>query len=191
MILYVDETENKDSFILVGLLADNRHAVNMAFRHFKNRIKYFHIKQHAKEKVYVEFKSIILDKHYQRIKRVMLEEIVKINGCLIMYSIKHKIGGYFKQSDKEKAYINLITKLAQKCSSVSVVFDCFNNPQFETKIVDELFKLSNVINVKPMNSQEEPGLIFADNLCGAIRLHVSGLDNNNFYYDISSYVVEI
>ena len=39
MILYVDETENEQYFILTSLLAPNRASVDMAYKHFKNRIK--------------------------------------------------------------------------------------------------------------------------------------------------------
>lgn len=191
MILYVDETESDDYFILTGLLVENRYFVDMAYKHFKNRIKYYPLNKHAKERIYIEFKSFILDKHYQRIKNIMLEEIAKIDNCKILYSIKRKKYGHFKQSDKENTYIELIAKLAKECGDVSIIFDSFNNPRFEAKIIDKLCKLDNVVNARPMNSQDDHGLIFVDNLCGAIRLYISNLDTNGYYNKILSKVIEI
>ena len=191
MILYVDETESENFFLITGLLVKNKQDIYLAYKHFKNRIKYYPLSMREKEKVYIEFKSFLLDNHYQKIKRVMLEEIVKIDNLKIMYSIKIKKNSNFKQSNKEKAYLELISKIAQKCGNVSVVFDSFNNPRFEAKIIEKLCELDNVIDVKPKNSQDEPGIKFVDNLCGTIRLHIMKRDYNNFYKYISFNVVEI
>ena len=186
MILYVDETENNEYFVVTGLLAKDRFSVEMAYKHFKNRIINYPIKNKSKELVYREFKSITLDKHYQRIKNIMLEEINLIDNHFIIYSVYVKKEEHLVQQIKEDIYIKLISKIAEKCGEVSIVYDCFNNPKFEAKINKELKKMINVNVVVAKDSQEEPGLQFADNLCSVIRLHISQQDKYNFYEKISS-----
>ena len=90
MILYVDETENEQFFILTGLLAPNRASVDIAYKHFKNRIKNLSLNNRSKELVYREFKSVVLDRHYQRIKNIMLEEIDNIDNHFVIYSTQIK-----------------------------------------------------------------------------------------------------
>ena len=48
MILYIDETENQDYFIVAGLLAESQLVVDNSFRHLKNRINKLNYK--AKDK---------------------------------------------------------------------------------------------------------------------------------------------
>lgn len=66
MILYIDETENDDYFIITGLFAPSRFSVDEAYKHFKHRIKNFNLNNKTKEKVYREFKSVILDRNFQK-----------------------------------------------------------------------------------------------------------------------------
>jgi len=191
MILYVDETENDQYFILAGLLAENRISVDNAYKHFKNKIKNFKIKDQSKELVYREFKSIVLDKHYQRIKIKMLEEIDDIDNHFIIYSVFIKKDINLIQEEKETVYIKLISKIAKSCGDISIVYDGFNNQKFESKITRELMKLKNVDIAIAKDSQEEAGLQFVDNLCSVIRLHISGNDKYGFYDKISSKVIKL
>lgn len=191
MILYIDETENNDYFILTGLLAPSRFSVDEAYKHFKHRIKNFNLNNKTKEKVYREFKSVILDRNFQKIKNVMLEEINDIENHFVVYSVEIKKEGVLKQERKEEIYINLIVKIAKELQNVSIIYDSFNNKKFETKITNELLKLPNVDVAIPKDSQEEPGLQFADNLCSVIRLHLSDSDKYNYYDRISSNVIKI
>lgn len=62
MILYIDETENEQYFIVAGLLADSKLAVDNSFKHFKNSVRKMKIKQTHKEKLFVEFKSVLIDR---------------------------------------------------------------------------------------------------------------------------------
>lgn len=39
MILYVDETESEESFIVAGLLTDSKNATDLAYKHFKKETK--------------------------------------------------------------------------------------------------------------------------------------------------------
>lgn len=191
MILYVDETENERYFIVTGLLAKNRASVDMAYKHFKNRIKNLSISLRSKELVYREFKSVVLDRHYQRIKNIMLEEIDNIDNHFVIYSTQIKKDVHLVQEKKEKAYIQLITKIVKNCDNVSIIYDNFNNLRFELKINNELTKLDNVDIAIAKDSQEEPGLQFADNLCSVIRLHVSNTDKYKYYDKIASKVIEV
>lgn len=191
MILYVDETENEQYFILTGLLAPNRASVDMAYKHFKNRIKNLSLNNRSKELVYREFKSVVLDRHYQRIKNIMLEEIDNIDNHFVIYSTQIKKDVHLTQEKKEETYIELITAIAKNCDNITIVYDNFNNPKFESKINNELTKLDNVDIAVAKDSQEEPGLQFADNLCSVIRLHVSNTDKYKYYDKIASKVIEV
>ena len=77
MILFVDETECEDYFIVAGLLTDSKLKTDATFKKFKKKVKNFPISPKDKEKIFTEFKSVILDKKYQRIKVCMLEHIRK------------------------------------------------------------------------------------------------------------------
>ena len=103
MILYIDETENEQYFILTGLLDPNRASVDITYKHFKKRIKNLSLNNRSKELVYREFKSVVLDKHYQRIKNIMLEEIDSIDNHFVIYSTQIKKDKYKTIEDLIKA----------------------------------------------------------------------------------------
>lgn len=191
MILYVDETENDDYFIVAGLLVKNERCIDLAYRHFKNRIKNYPLKLKSKQKVYRGFKSSVIDRHYQTVKRIMLEEINNISDRYILYSSQIKKKTKLFQGEKEKIYLHLITKIVGYCENVIVIYDSFNNKKIDNKIYEELNKLSNVESIFAKDSQEEPGLQFVDNLCSVIRLHISKNDKNNFYKIIASNIIDI
>ena len=80
MILYVDETENEQYFIVVGLLANSKLEVDQSFKHFRNSVRKMKIKQKHKEQIFIEFKSKLLDRRFQNIKIKMLNEIKELEG---------------------------------------------------------------------------------------------------------------
>lgn len=41
MILYVDETENNDYFLVAGLLIDTEENAELTYKHFKKKIRDF------------------------------------------------------------------------------------------------------------------------------------------------------
>ena len=89
MILFVDETECKDYFIVAGLLTESKSKTDDAFKRFKKKVKNFPIPPKKKEKLFTEFKSVLLDKEYQKIKVCMLEHIDSLNYSVI-YSVYKK-----------------------------------------------------------------------------------------------------
>lgn len=191
MILYVDETENDEYFIVTGLLIVSREAAISAYKHFKNRIANMPISNNDKMRVYTEFKSTLLDRKYQRIKIKMLEEINELDPRVI-YSCYMKKGDGFPQVFKEETYITLLAKIVLAIEEeVSIIFDRFNKRNFEEKIVDRLSGCSNVQAIMPRDSQKEPGLQFVDNLCSILRMNKSSVDDNNFYRIIKKWVQEV
>ena len=56
MILFVDETECKDYFIVAGLLTESKSKTDDAFKRFKKKVKNFPIPPKKKEKLFTEFK---------------------------------------------------------------------------------------------------------------------------------------
>ena len=58
MILFVDETECEDYFIVAGLLTDSKLKTDATFKKFKKKVKNFHISPKDKEKIFTEFKSV-------------------------------------------------------------------------------------------------------------------------------------
>lgn len=74
-ILYVDETESNDLFIVAGLLTESKGKTDLVFKQFNKKAKQFLIPPKEKEKVFREFKAVLLDKHYQKIKICILNFI--------------------------------------------------------------------------------------------------------------------
>ena len=83
MVLYIDETENEEFFIVAGLLVESDSVVQASYKHLKKSIRGMHIPDRYKAKVYTEFKSTLLDRDYRRIKQRMLVEIQELNGAII------------------------------------------------------------------------------------------------------------
>ncbi len=102
MILYVDETECDDYFIVAGMLVESHGDVEYAFKRFKKKINYINLSPKEKGKIYVEFKATMLDKHYQSIKKTMMNVICEL--CPKIYFSTYQKGKMkFKQHIKQKA----------------------------------------------------------------------------------------
>ena len=191
MILYIDETECEDYFIVAGFLVHSKQQTDMAFKHFKNSLKSMKISLSEKQKVYTEFKSTLLDKHYQKIKKKMLFEIFKLNGT-ILFSKYTKNHIPFKQHVKEENYILMLSKIVSSINgNIDIIFDNFNNYKFESRIIDALSPYKNVISINPQDSRNNVGLQFIDNICSVIRLHHTQRDINNFFDIIRDQITEI
>ena len=186
MILFVDETECKDYFIVAGLLTESKSKTDDAFKRFKKKVKNFPIPPKKKEKLFTEFKSVLLDKEYQKIKVCMLEHIDSLNYSII-YSVYKKDDNKFDQDSKEHIYIQLLNKIVSNIDDqIDIIFDTFNKKDFEEKIIKSLSQLSNVDSIKSQDSEIEFGLQFIDNICSIIRLHVDRKEST-LYYLLSNY----
>jgi len=51
MILYIDETECDDYFIVAGLLTQSKHNTDLAYKHFKKGLKSMKISPKEKQRV--------------------------------------------------------------------------------------------------------------------------------------------
>ena len=191
MVLYIDETENDEYFIVAGLLVHSEIDVRNAYKRFKNRIKGFPLSNSTKSKLYTEFKSTMMDKEFQRIKRILLHGISDLN-CTILFSAYHKNSIRIKQVIKESIYITLFSAIISNLQQeTTVIFDAFNKPDFEERIVDSANDMQKVIAIYPADSQKEPGLQFVDNICSTIRLKKSNEDIYNYYKSIQEKVIEV
>ena len=191
MILYVDETENEDFFIVCGLLVSSVEVIETTYKHFKKAVKNYPISANEKQIVFKEFKSVLLDRKYQRIKLRLLTELAKIDKA-VFYSCYIKKSAYFPQSEKESVYIQLLQKIVSAIDQrTEIVFDSFNKLDFENKIISEISTSQNVITIMPFDSQNCAGLQFVDNLCSIIRLKKSNKDTYDFYKQIENSVIEI
>lgn len=191
MILYVDETENTDYFIVTGLLAESRGVVDDAYKRFKNSISNYPIVEREKKIVYTEFKSVLIDRRYRKIKERMLREIRNIHPCVI-FSCFIKKGRIFNQEFKESTYLTLLSKIVSTISQdICVVYDAFNKRDFEEKIENRLMSYRNVQAVTARDSQTEKGLQFVDNLCSIIRRHEENSDSDDLFKIIEDLTVKI
>ena len=191
MILFVDETENVDHFILTGLLVNSREEINLAYKRFKNKVIDTPISNREKAVLFTEYKSILLDRRYKRIKIKMLEELGKIHP-MIIYSCHIKKGASFSQKVKEDTYIVLLSKIVSSIEAyISVIFDAFNKTDFERRIVERIIDYQNVQAISPVDSQKEPGLQFVDNICSVIRMHASNSDQYGFYQIIEKWIKSV
>ena len=191
MILYIDETENEQYFIVAGLLTNSRIAVDYSFKHFKNNVRKMEIKQKYKERIFVEFKSGLIDRNYKRIKYKLLEEIKDLESSVI-YACYVKKDLSLKQEAKEKIYIKLLGKIVSSINDeIDIIFDEFGIDSFETKIVNTVGEHQNVKSITPMNSKLEAGLMYVDNLCSVIRLHLTDDDTYGFYEYIKDITIEV
>lgn len=190
MILYVDETENENYFIVTGLLVTPKQNVDMTYKHFKKKINSMNLNARHKEKIYNEFKSVVLDREFQRIKRMMLKEIMKLENQII-YSCYIKKGDVFNQKQKENQYIQLLNNIVLSIPyDIEIIFDSFNKKDFENKIIHFIELNENVISIQPRNSFDEAGIQFVDNLCSVIRRSFLD-DKNEFYLLIENNVIQV
>lgn len=190
MILYIDETEYDEYFIVAGLLVDSKEKIDLVYKRFKKKLKGLKLSDKSKQQLFLEFKAVLLDRNFQKIKIKMLQELNQINYCTIFscYVKKDKV---FKQEDKEKNYILLLEKIVKSIDiEVSIIFDTFNKKDFENDIVECLSHYKNVLSIKPMDSRKEAGLQFIDNICSVIRLHKMG-GSNPFYELVQDYLKEV
>ena len=191
MVLYIDETEHQNYFIVGGILAKSEADVELAYKRFKKSVSSLPIKKAAKEKLFLEFKSTIVDERYQRIKFKLLNELINIDGVII-YSCYIKKQKDMKQTLKESVYITLLSNIINSIDEqVEVIFDSFNKKDFEESIVSTFMDFNNVASIKPLNSQWSQGLKFADNVCSVIRLHLTDRDKYGYYNIISQRVKNV
>lgn len=191
MVLYIDETENEDFFIIGGLLVESERATELAYKKFKKSVRDMKIPNKYKSKVFTEFKATYLDHDYSRIKIKILEEIKSLEGCII-FSCYEKKGVKFNQVLKESVYITLLSEiLVLVDKETKVIFDRFGKTDFEERIVCSVKINEHIQSIIPMDSQNVPGLQFADNVCSVIRLSKSGIDEYGYYNMISDKIVEV
>ena len=191
MILYVDETEHEEYFIVAGLLASSKHEVDLAYKKFKKSVKNYPLTTKAKQKIFLEFKSTLIDIRFQKIKIKMLQQIKGIDGA-VLYSCYVKKQKNMKQTLKESVYITLLSNIINSINEqVNVIFDEFKNKKFESLIIETFETFDNVETITPRDSQEMPGLQFADNVCSVVRLYLTKHDKNNYYSFIESMIKEV
>lgn len=193
MVLYVDETENDNFFIVTGLLLDSDRDANDIYNRFKKQIKGEHLSDREKRTIYTEFKAVLLDRSFQRIKKKLLTEISKKENSII-YSCYIKKGEHFNQTAKEETYISLLANIVsyfKDANSINIIFDKFNKKDFENRIIENIGSMLPVKMITAQDSRTESGLQLVDNLCSVIRLHRSNTDENSYYEIIKNRIIEI
>lgn len=191
MVLYVDETENTEYFIVAGLLLNSREGADELYKSFKKKARNMPVARRDKAAVFTEFKSTILDKHYQRIKIKMIESLSDADRRII-YSCYFKKSKGFPQNFKEDTYIAMLSKIVLDIEEdFSIIFDTFNKKDFEDRIIERISSYKNVQAIMARDSQVEPGLQLVDNMCSILRLHKSELDKYGFYPMIEDWVREV
>ena len=121
----------------------------------------------------------------------MLNELGKFPYSAI-FTCTVKKNSRFLQNDKERAYINSISRIVSSCNcEIDVVFDRFRINSFEKNIVKKLLSFENVKSARPAESQKEFGIQFVDNLCSSIRLYKTNNDKYSFYKLIEDRVKEV
>lgn len=190
MILYIDETESDDYFIVAGLLTSSKAATNLTYKHFKKKLRSMKISDKEKQRIFYEFKAVLLDRHYQRIKIKMLEELQQLDHKII-YTTYCKKDNIFNQKEKEKQYIKMLNKIVHFIKNdVDIIFDSFNKCDFENRIITEISLHNHVLSICSKESFAEEGLQFIDNICSCIRLYKSNL-NKDFYQMIETNIIEL
>ena len=189
--LYIDESYNQNVFIVGGVVTNKENEVIITYNKFKKQLRNYPLSENKKRKIMYEFKSVILDKSFPKIKEMFLEYINSANMNII-YSYK-KITGKLSQEKKEMIYLKLLKNIINHINDdiVVITFDSFNNTRLNSKIEKEIKELRNVKEVLCMNSYDSKGLQFADNVVGTIRRHISGIDINNDYEIISNKVIGV
>jgi hypothetical protein len=191
MVLFVDETENSDFFIVAGLLLDSQDTAATVMKRFKNKAYHMPVAKRDKASLFTEFKSVLLDRHYQRIKVQMIETLLEADPRFL-YACHIKGEARFTQELKENAYLSMLSAIIQAVGKdVNIVFDSFNKPEFEARILEMASTHGNVITIRAEDSQREPGLQLADNVCSVLRLHKSGTDVSDFYDLIKNFTVSV
>ena len=189
MILYVDETECDDYFIVAGLLTDSKMNTDRIYKIFKKRIKNIPLPPRKKEQIFTEFKSVLLDREYQRIKVKMIEHINMMNYS-IFYSVYRKENKKMNQITKEEQYILLLENIVSKFDKgTDIIFDAFRKKDFEDRIIKTISIKENVCSIDKQDSRLEAGLQFIDNICSAIRLYET--HKNEEFYNLLMNIKEV
>lgn len=190
MILYVDETECGDYFIVAGLLTESKEETDYAYKKFKKKIKNMPLSAKQKEKIFVEFKSVLLDKEFQKIKIRMLEHINNLDYS-VLFSVYNKKDCKMNQETKEKQYIELLNTIVSHINTdIDIIFDAFNKKDFEQNIIDTISAHKTVLSIRKQDSRLEAGVQFIDNICSIIRLNKTNVENDFFRF-IESKVIEL
>ena len=189
--LYIDESFDQNVFIVGGIVTNEEKEIFKVYSKLKKQIKGMPLSSLKKRTILYEFKSVILDKSFPKIKRRLLK-LIKSSNINVIYSCDY-INGTLKQEKKEKIYLKLLKNIINHINDDIVIFTfgSFNNPHFNSEIEKEIKKLRNVKEVLCMNSYDSKGLQFADNVVGTIRRHISGIDVNNDYEIISNKVISV
>ena len=189
--LYIDESYDQNVFVVGGVITNSKEEIVKTYNKLKKNLKKTPFTRKQKLKFMNEFKSVVLDKSFPKIKTKVLVYITSSNIDII-YSYK-KITGKLKQEAKEILYLKLIKNIINHINDdiVVITFDSFNNTRLNSKIEKEIKELRNVKEVLCMNSYDSKGLQFADNVVGTIRRHISGIDINNDYEIISNKVISV
>lgn len=190
MILYVDETENIEYFILTGLLLESEKVANSIYYSFKKKATNYKISENLRANLFTEFKSTLMDNMFQPLKKKMIEEIKTVDH-IVIYSIYVKKEKNIKKSIKNKIYIRMLAKMINSIDSdIEIVFDR-NSTDYDNNIVTAISKLENVISIKSADSQLTPGLQLVDNMCSIIRRKYSNTDIYHFYALIEKNIREV
>ncbi len=189
MVLYIDETENKNYFIVTGLLVDSVLTLEKNYKMFKNSAKLIYVSPKYKSIIFTEFKSHLLDYDYQKIKLKMLESISRM-PCSIIYSKYNKNKKVLNQILKERVYVSLLINIIKVIpDKIEVIFDAFNKKDFEDSIKKKILTCKNVIKVISANSEKCHGIQYVDNISSVIRLN-SDIDNKYKWADIFYFLLK-
>lgn len=156
----------------------------------KKKLKSMKISPKEKQKVFYEFKAVLLDRHYQRVKVKMLEEICQLEHS-ILFTAYIKKDGIFSQNQKEEQYVLMLDRIVQSIEEeIDIIFDGFNKIDFEERIISKISEHPNVISIQSGESFAEAGLQFIDNICSAIRLNETN-GNTDFYKMIEKHIIKV
>lgn len=191
MYLFVDETECPEYFIVTGLLVNSMQDVELAYKRFKKKVDTIKISPKKKAILFTEFKSTLMDKHYQKAKAEMLCGLNEFE-YYVVFSCFEKKNIRFVQEEKESTYLLLISRIVSSLSKkVDVVFDRFNKKDFEMHIIGTLISFNKVSSALATDSQTEIGLKYVDNLCSVVRLKKTNQDVHDFYTLIEKRTKEV
>ena len=190
MILYVDETENVEYFILTGLLLESEKVAKDIYYSFKRKANRYKMPENLKAKLYTEFKSTLMDEKFPTLKKKMIEEIKAVDN-LIIYSIYVKKDKRLEKDLKFDLYTRMLSKIIESVGQdLDIVFDKCSNNSVDEFITKTISKVQNVNSIKAADSQLTPGLQLVDNMCSIIRRKYTNSDINGHYELIASNIKE-
>ena len=181
MILYVDETENNEYFILTGLLLESEKIANDIYYSFKKKANRYKIPENLRAKLYTEFKSTLMDEKFPTLKKKMIEEL-KTADNLIIYSVYVKKDKRLFKDLKFDLYTRMLSKIIDSIGQdLKIIFDKCSDSKVDQYIVETISSLDTVISIEAADSQLTPGLQLVDNMCSIIRHKYAGNDKNKYY----------